>query len=168
MRSTLSLSRASSPAVCCQWTDVDTPKRFPAIHFKHLQTWLSHVMSCWVTFTWTKRCQTQSNIVKRCQMLQTQNSWRLKSVFVFRFSDKLINSIQLHSTPLKHHDTNYSIDPVPPASKGGQDSPESPWKKITHILRWKLFPVDQWIGVDKNISGNIQKLRILHGIYHKT
>ena len=140
LRSTLSLSRASSPAVCCQWTDVDTPKRYPAIHFKYLQTWLSHVMSCWVTFAWTKRCQTQSNIVKRCQMLQTQNSWRLKSVFVFRFSDKLINSIQLHSTPLKHHDTNYSIDPVPPASKGGHDSPESPWKKTNSDVAMETVP----------------------------
>ena len=60
-------------------------------------------MSCWVTFAWTKRCQTQSNIVKRCQMLQAQNSWRLKNAFVFRFSDQVhstpFNSIQLHSTP---------------------------------------------------------------------
>ena len=139
-----------------------------------------HVMSCWGTFAYTiitKQCQTQSNAVKRCQMLETQKLLAPGKVFCFQmFSDKLINSIQLHSTPfnsiqlhstpLKHHDTNYSIDPVPPASKGGQDSPESPWKKKNSDVAMETVPVDQWVS--KILSGNIPKLWILHGIYHKT
>ena len=77
LRSTLSLSRASSPAVCCQWTDVDTPKRYPAIHFKHLQTWLSNVMSCWATFACTKKCQKLS-IASDSKLLAPKKCFRFQ------------------------------------------------------------------------------------------
>ena len=78
-----------------------------------------HVMSCWGTFAYTiitKQCQTQSNAVKRCQMLQTQNSWRLEKSFVFRCFQinwsTPFNSIQLHSTPF--------------------NSPKTSWHKLQH------------------------------------
>jgi hypothetical protein len=77
LRSTLSLSRASSPAVCCQWTDVDTPKRYPAIHFKHLQTWLSHVESCYVMLGYVRLNQKMSNAVKHSQTLSNASDSKL-------------------------------------------------------------------------------------------
>ena len=94
-----------------------------------LQTPSNMVESCYVMLGYVRLNQKMSNAVKHSQTLSNASDSKLLAPFVFRFSDKLINSIQLHSTPLKHHDTNSSIDPVPPASKGGQDSPESPWKK---------------------------------------
>lgn len=112
------------------WTHQSAIRLSTSNTFKHGWVMLCHV---------GLRSPVRKN-VKSCQLLQTQNSWRLKSVFVFRFSDKLINSIQLHSTPLKHHDTNYSIDPVPPASKGGHDSPESPWKKTNSDVAMETVP----------------------------
>ena len=80
-RSALSPSRASSPAARFQWTDVDTPERYPAIHFKN-----GHV-TCYVMLGHIRlyyNHEAMSNAVKRCQMLQTQNSWRLEKSFVFR------------------------------------------------------------------------------------
>ena len=142
-RSALSPSRASSPAARFQWTDVDTPERYPAIHFKN-----GHV-TCYVMLGHIRlyyNHEAMSNAVKRCQTLSNASDSKLLApgkVFCFQmFSDTLINSPQ-------------NIDPVSPASKGGQESPESPWKKKTQILKWKLFPVDQWIDWGgKILTGN--------------
>ena len=72
LRSTLSLSRASSPAVCCQWTDVDTPERYPAIHFKN-----GHV-TCYVMLGHIRlyyNHEAMSNAVK-CFRLKTLGAWK--------------------------------------------------------------------------------------------
>ena len=138
-RSALSPSRASSPAARFQWTDVDTPERYPAIHFKN-----GHV-TCYVMLGHIRlyyNHEAMSNAVKRCQMLQTQNSWHLEKSFVFR-------CFQINwSTPLKTL-TQSCVQGRPGIARVTCE------KKINRILRWKLFPVDQWIGWGgKNIKRN--------------
>ena len=121
-----------------------------------LQTPSNMVESCYVMLGYVRLNQKMSNAVKHSQTLSNASDSKLLAPFVFRFSDKLINSIQLHSTPLKHHDTNYSIDPVPPASKGGQDSPESPWKKKLGCCDGNCSRLINELVLTK-ISGNIPK-----------
>ena len=137
-RSALSPSRASSPAARFQWTDVDTPERYPAIHFKN-----GHV-TCYVMLGHIRlyyNHEAMSNAVKRCQMLQTQSSWRLEKSFVFR-------CFQINwSTPLKTL-TQSCVQGRPGIAR-------VTLKKKTQILKWKLFPVDQWIDWGgKILTGN--------------
>ena len=125
LRSALSPARTSSPAVRRQWNVVDTPS---PIHFKtggSCFVKICQVGSHSPLRSNVKRCQTQSDAVK-CFRLKNTGAWKWHP-----FSDKLINS------PKNVMNTNYSMDPVPPASKGGQESPESPLKKTNRILRWK-------------------------------
>ena len=143
-RSALSPSRASSPAARFQWTDVDTPERYPAIHFKN-----GHV-TCYLMLGHIRlyyNHEAMSNAVKRCQMLQTQNISKLlapEKVFCFQmFSDKLINSPK-------------NIDPVL-RPREARNRPSHLWKNKNknRILRWKPFPVDQWIDWGgKILTGN--------------
>jgi hypothetical protein len=63
LTSALSLARASSPTVHCQWIDVHTPGR--------CQKCLGHVMSCWGHI---RMYEEMSKAVKCCQMIQTSMS----------------------------------------------------------------------------------------------
>jgi hypothetical protein len=85
-RSALSPSRASSPAARFQWTDVDTPERYPAIHFKN-----GHV-TCYLMLGHIRlyyNHEAMSNAVKCFRLKTSQKLLAPEKVFCFQmFSDK--------------------------------------------------------------------------------
>ena len=119
-----------------------------------LQTSSNMVESCYVMLGYVRLYEKMSKAVN-CFRLKTLGAWK-----VFSLSDFQIKSIQLHSTQFNSPKTSWhklQHWSSPACIQGRPRFAGVTLKKRTQMLRWKLFPVDQWIGVDKNISGNIQK-----------
>ena len=146
-RSALSPSRASSPAARFQWTDVDTPERYPAIHFKN-----GHV-TCYVMLGHIRlyyNHEAMSNAVKRCQTLSNASDSKLLApgkVFCFQmFSDKLINSPQNIDPVLRPREARNRPSHLEKKNSDFEMETVPSWSM--DWLRWENLNRKQWITHD--------------------
>ena len=146
-RSALSPSRASSPAARFQWTDVDTPERYPAIHFKN-----GHV-TCYVMLGHIRlyyNHEAMSNAVKRCQTLSNASDSKLLApgkVFCFQmFSDKLINSPQNIDPVLRPREARNRPSHLEKINSDFEMETVPSWSM--DWLRWENLNRKQWITHD--------------------